>query len=106
MFKAGQPHGTGQAAFTGDVAIMSGRIAAVGGKSGPARREIDAAGLLITPGWVDVQTYYDGQATWDPLVAPSCWHGVTTTMFGSCGVGFAPEKPHHGTAPDGPDGGC
>jgi N-acyl-D-amino-acid deacylase len=86
--------GTGHAAFTGDVAIMGGRIATVGGKAGPARREIDAAGLLVTPGWVDVHTHYDGQAMWDPLLAPSCWHGVTTTMFGNCGVGFAPVKPH------------
>ena len=71
------------------------RIAAVGGKLGPARREIDAAGLLVTPGWVDVHTHYDGQAMWDPLLAPSCWHGVTTVMFGNCGVGFAPVKKHH-----------
>ena len=83
------------AAFTGDVAIDGDRIAAVGGKQGPARREIDADGLLVTPGWVDVHTHYDGQATWDPLLAPSCWHGVTTVMFGNCGVGFAPVKKHH-----------
>jgi N-acyl-D-amino-acid deacylase len=87
--------GTGAAAFTGDVAIAGGRIAAVGGKQGPARREIDAAGLLVTPGWVDVHTHYDGQAMWDPLLAPSCWHGVTTVMFGNCGVGFAPVKKDH-----------
>jgi N-acyl-D-amino-acid deacylase len=87
--------GTGRAAFTGDVAIGGGRIAAVGGKAGPARREIDAAGLLVTPGWVDVHTHYDGQAMWDPLLAPSCWHGVTTVVFGNCGVGFAPVKKHH-----------
>ena len=87
--------GTGKAAFTGDVAIEGDRIAAVGGKLGPARREIDAAGLLVTPGWVDVHTHYDGQAMWDPLLAPSCWHGVTTVMFGNCGVGFAPVKKHH-----------
>ena len=71
------------------------RIAAVGGKQGPARREIDADGLLVTPGWVDVHTHYDGQAMWDPLLAPSCWHGVTTVMFGNCGVGFAPVKKQH-----------
>ena len=87
--------GTGKAAFTGDVAIAGGRIAAVGGKQGPARREIDADGLLVTPGWVDVHTHYDGQAMWDPLLAPSCWHGVTTVMFGNCGVGFAPVKKQH-----------
>jgi N-acyl-D-amino-acid deacylase len=87
--------GTGKPAFSGDVAIADGRIAAVGGKQGPARREIDADGLLVTPGWVDVHTHYDGQAMWDPLLAPSCWHGVTTVMFGNCGVGFAPVKKHH-----------
>jgi N-acyl-D-amino-acid deacylase len=87
--------GTGKASFTGDVAISGGRIAAVGGKQGPGRREIDATGLLVTPGWVDVHTHYDGQAMWDPLLAPSCWHGVTTVLFGNCGVGFAPVKKHH-----------
>ena len=87
--------GSGAPAFTGDVAIAQGRIAAVGGKQGPARREIDADGLLVTPGWVDVHTHYDGQAMWDPLLAPSCWHGVTTVMFGNCGVGFAPVKKEH-----------
>jgi N-acyl-D-aspartate/D-glutamate deacylase len=87
--------GTGKPAFSGDVAITDGRIAAVGGKQGPARRDIDADGLLVTPGWVDVHTHYDGQAMWDPLLAPSCWHGVTTVMFGNCGVGFAPVKKEH-----------
>jgi N-acyl-D-amino-acid deacylase len=86
--------GTGQAAFSGDVAITGDRIVGVGGKQGPARHDIDAAGLLVTPGWVDVHTHYDGQAMWDPLLAPSCWHGVTTVMFGNCGVGFAPVKKH------------
>ena len=87
--------GTGKPTFTGDVAIDSGRIAAVGGKQGPSRREIDASGLLVTPGWVDAHTHYDGQAMWDPLLAPSCWHGVTTVLFGNCGVGFAPVKKEH-----------
>lgn len=87
--------GSGAPAFTGDVAIAQGRIAAIGGKQGSARREIDADGLLVTPGWVDVHTHYDGQAMWDPLLAPSCWHGVTTVMFGNCGVGFAPVKKEH-----------
>ena len=90
--------GTGKAAFTGDVAIAGGRIVEVGGRPGPGRREIDATGLLVTPGWVDVHTHYDGQAMWDPLLAPSCWHGVTTAMFGNCGVGFAPVRPQHRAA--------
>ena len=86
--------GTGRPAFTGDVAIDAGRLTEVGGKAGPARREMDADGLLITPGWVDVHTHYDGQATWDPVLAPSSWHGATTVLFGNCGVGFAPCRPH------------
>jgi N-acyl-D-amino-acid deacylase len=90
--------GTGQPAFSGDVAIVGGRVAEIGRKAGPARRDIDAAGLLVTPGWVDVHTHYDGQAMWDPLLAPSCWHGVTTTVFGNCGVGFAPVRPQHRAA--------
>jgi N-acyl-D-aspartate/D-glutamate deacylase len=87
--------GTGKASFTGDVAIAGGRIASVGGKAAPGKREIDAAGLLVTPGWVDVHTHYDGQAMWDPLMTPSSWHGVTTVVFGNCGVGFAPVKKEH-----------
>jgi len=84
--------GTGKPGYTGDVALEGGKIASVGGKAGPGKREIDANGLLITPGWVDVHTHYDGQATWDPVLAPSSWHGVTTIMFGNCGVGFAPVR--------------
>ena len=80
------------------------RIAEVGGKQGPARREIDADGLLVTPGWVDVHTHYDGQAMWDPLLAPSSWHGVTTVLFGNCGVGFAPVQAASSRRADGPDG--
>jgi N-acyl-D-amino-acid deacylase len=90
--------GTGKPAFTGDVAIAGAHIAEVGGKQGPGRREIDASGLMVTPGWVDVHTHYDGQAMWDPLLSPSCWHGVTTAMFGNCGVGFAPVRPQHRAA--------
>lgn len=85
--------GTGAAGFVGDVAIDGGRITSVGGKAGPAKRDIDATGRLVTPGWVDVHTHYDGQATWDPMLAPSSWHGVTTILFGNCGVGFAPCRP-------------
>ena len=87
--------GNGEAPYTGDVAIEGGKIVDVGGKAGPGKREIDADGLLVAPGWVDVHTHYDGQATWDPILAPTSWHGVTTTVFGNCGVGFAPVKPEH-----------
>ncbi len=84
--------GTGAPAYAGDLAIEGGRIALVGGKAGHGRREIDADGALVTPGWVDVHTHYDGQATWDPVLAPSSWHGATTILFGNCGVGFAPVR--------------
>ena len=88
--------GTGAPAFTGDVAIDGDRLVQVGGKAGPGRREVKADGLLVTPGWVDVHTHYDGQATWDPVLAPSSWHGATTILMGNCGVGFAPvRKEHH-----------
>jgi N-acyl-D-amino-acid deacylase len=90
--------GTGQPPFTADLAIEGARIVGVGGRQGPARRDIDATGLLVTPGWVDAHTHYDGQAMWDPLLAPSCWHGVTTAIFGNCGVGFAPVRPQHRAA--------
>ena len=84
--------GNGDTAFTGDLAIDGGTIAQVGGKAGPGKREIDAGGQIVTPGWVDVHTHYDGQATWDPVLAPSSWHGVTTILMGNCGVGFAPVR--------------
>ena len=88
--------GTGAPAFTGDVAIDGDRLVQVGGKAGPGRREVKADGLLVTPGWVDVHIHYDGQATWDPVLAPSSWHGATTILMGNCGVGFAPvRKEHH-----------
>jgi len=85
--------GTGRARTTGDVAIDTGIISAVGDVTQRGRREIDAKGLLVTPGWVDVHTHYDGQVTWDPLLAPSSWNGVTTLVMGNCGVGFAPVRP-------------
>ncbi len=87
--------GTGAARFTGDVAIDGDRIAQVGGKAGPGKREVNADGRLITPGWVDIHTHYDGQVTWDPVLAPSSWHGVSTIIMGNCGVGFAPARPAH-----------
>jgi N-acyl-D-aspartate/D-glutamate deacylase len=82
--------GTGSPARTADVAITDGHITEVGRVEGPSGREIDADGALVTPGFVDIHTHYDGQATWDPLLSPSCWHGVTTVVMGNCGVGFAP----------------
>ena len=85
--------GGGGAPFTGDIAIDGERIVEVGEVGDTARREIDAAGMIVTPGWVDIHTHYDGQATWDPLLAPSSWHGVTTAVMGNCGVGFAPVRP-------------
>src|ERR1041385_4795583 len=85
--------GTGRAGFAGAVAIDGDTIVAAGGRAAPARREIDADGLRVTPGWVDIHTHYDGQATWDPVMAPSSWHGVTTAIMGNCGVGFAPVRP-------------
>ena len=85
--------GTGQPAFTADVAVDGGTITSVGKVGGSARREIDADGLLVTPGWVDVHTHYDGQVSWDSQLAPSSIHGVTSIVMGNCGVGFAPAHP-------------
>ncbi|MGE0483195.1 MAG: amidohydrolase family protein [Gammaproteobacteria bacterium] len=85
--------GSGEPARHGDIAIDGERLTALGGKAGAGRREIDAGGLVAAPGWVDVHTHYDGQASWDPYLTPSCWHGVTTAVMGNCGVGFAPADP-------------
>jgi N-acyl-D-aspartate/D-glutamate deacylase len=85
--------GSGAAARTADVAISGGIVTEVGRVAGAARRSIDADGLLVTPGFVDVHTHYDGQVTWDGDLTPSCWHGVTTAILGNCGVGFAPVRP-------------
>ena len=87
--------GTGAAARTADITVDHGRITGVGSFPGVgAERTVDADGLLVTPGWVDIHTHYDGQATWDDVLAPSSWHGVTTIVTGNCGVGFAPARPH------------
>src|SRR5450631_3506042 len=86
--------GTGAAPYSADVAIDDGQITEVVESTGTAGRQvIDADGLIVTPGFVDVHTHYDGQVTWDPLLSPSCWHGVTTVVMGNCGVGFAPVRP-------------
>ncbi len=85
--------GSGSPGFEGDLGIRNGLIAAVGRVEGVAAEEIDARGLLVTPGFVDVHTHYDGQATWDNRLQPSSLHGVTTAVMGNCGVGFAPCKP-------------
>tara|TARA_Y100000589_G_scaffold88831_1_gene83192 strand:+ start:4532 stop:6256 length:1725 start_codon:yes stop_codon:yes gene_type:complete len=84
--------GTGEERFSADIAIKDGKISKIGEILDTCVREIDATGKLVTPGWVDVHTHYDGQATWDPILAPSSWHGVTTVVMGNCGVGFAPVK--------------
>jgi len=85
--------GTGADARFADVAVLDGRIAAIGQDLGPAKRTLDATGLLVTPGFVDMHTHFDAQATWDPYLTPSSWHGVTTVVMSNCGVGFAPAAP-------------
>jgi N-acyl-D-aspartate/D-glutamate deacylase len=83
--------GTGLPSYVGDVAIKDGVIVEIGSAvNGDARETIDAAGLIVSPGFVDIHTHYDGQATWDPVLDPSASHGVTTVVVGNCGVGFAP----------------
>ena len=90
--------GTGAPGYAGDIAVLDGKIVAVarateGGVPGHARRTIAAMGHLLTPGFVDIHTHYDGQVCWDKQITPSCWHGVTTVVMGNCGVGFAPVRP-------------
>jgi N-acyl-D-amino-acid deacylase len=85
--------GTGSAARTADLAITAGVITEVGRVDGSAHRTVEADGLLVTPGFIDIHTHFDGQVTWDDDLTPSCWHGVTTAILGNCGVGFAPVRP-------------
>ncbi|MBX2804098.1 MAG: amidohydrolase family protein [Myxococcales bacterium] len=84
--------GTGRQGFSADVGITDGRVVEVGALSGAAHRTIDADGAIVTPGFTDIHTHYDGQASWDQQLAPSTWHGVTTAVMGNCGVGFAPVR--------------
>src|SRR5579872_7045510 len=84
--------GRGGEPVAADVAVDGGTITSVGRVAGQGREEIDADGLLVTPGFVDIHTHYDGQATWDSRLNPSSWHGVTTIVMGNCGVGFAPVR--------------
>ncbi len=85
--------GTGREGVEADVGVAGGRIVEVGPIARSGAEEVDAKGKLVTPGFVDIHTHYDGQAVWDPHLAPSSWHGVTTAVMGNCGVGFAPCKP-------------
>ena len=85
--------GTGRAGYAADLSLQDGRIAAIGPNLPKGREEIDAVGKLVTPGFVDIHTHYDGQAIWDSHMAPSTLHGVTTAVMGNCGVGFAPVRP-------------
>jgi N-acyl-D-amino-acid deacylase len=87
--------GSGREHYFGDVAILGEKIAQITKpfEAPKAKKEIDATGLILTPGFVDIHTHYDAQASWDPNLTPSSWHGCTTVVMGNCGVGFAPVKP-------------
>ncbi len=94
VIRGGEIHdGTGAAGRHGDVAVKDGRLAQIGRVTGRGTEEIDARDRIVTPGFVDIHTHYDGQAVWDDTTAPSAYHGVTTVVMGNCGVGFAPCKP-------------
>ncbi|MCH2170826.1 D-aminoacylase [Myxococcota bacterium] len=85
--------GTGEERTTGDIAIDDGRLSQVGGAAGPGRREIDASGLVVSPGFIDPHTHYDAQIWWDAELTPSCWHGITSVVMGNCGFTIAPCRP-------------
>lgn len=85
--------GTGLPAYVSDVGVKGDRIAKIGRIDSAASRTIDGAGLVLTPGFIDIHTHYDVQLDWDPIVTPSCWHGITTVLAGNCGFTLAPAKP-------------
>src|SRR5258707_4301057 len=91
--------GTGTGVREADVAVKDGKIAEVSTVSGAGVEEIDAKGLLVTPGFVDIHTHYDGQAIWDSRLQPSSWHGVTTAVIGNCGVGLSSGRRHDRQSP-------
>ena len=85
--------GTGSDAYSGDIAIKDGLITEIGEVNGEAAEIIDAEGMTVSPGFVDIHTHLDAQIGWDPQMTPICWHGVTTALIGNCGLTFAPCKP-------------
>ena len=85
--------GKGSEPYQADIAISNEKIVEIGDIKGEAKKVIDAEGKIVTPGFVDIHTHYDGQVTWDPYLRPSTYHGVTTVVMGNCGVGFSPCKP-------------
>jgi N-acyl-D-amino-acid deacylase len=85
--------GSGRPAYHASVAIEQGKVVEIGESTGHGNREIDADGLVLAPGFIDIHTHYDAQVSWDPLLTSSCWHGVTTVLMGNCGVGVAPCRP-------------
>ena len=87
--------GTGSERRRADIGVKDGRVVAVGDVPGSATQTVDAEGLAVAPGFVDIHTHYDAQVLWDPLLTVSPWHGVTTAVLGNCGFGVAPTRPQH-----------